>query len=77
MPLPSADVAKSDWAASDWLKLAKLDDPQRGIALPTTLTAFLDESNPRPGTADLFFSPDADSSPFRGQGIDTSVLSRL
>ena len=55
---------------SDWLKLARLDDAKHTFPVPTELTAFLDESNPRPGTADLHFTPDPNPAPFRGQEVD-------
>jgi len=46
---------------NDWLKYAKLNDNSE-IKLPSRLTYFTDESNPRPGKWDLFFSASPDQS---------------
>jgi hypothetical protein len=43
---------------NDWLKYAKLS----GIKLPPRLTYFSDNSNPRPGSSDLYFSTSPDQS---------------
>ena len=65
-PLPSTGA----WSAKQWLTTANLDDGHHDTLLPTTLTTFIDESNPRPGTADLYFFPDRDQTSFRGEAVD-------
>jgi hypothetical protein len=56
---------EAPYVPSQFLAFAKLDDPKLAIAVPICLTYFLDESDPRPGTADLNFSPSADQSPIQ------------
>jgi hypothetical protein len=68
---PASD--QQSWTSADWLKLARLDDGKYNMELPAKLTAFIDESNPRPGTADLYLSPDQDQSLFRGQAVDLTL----
>jgi hypothetical protein len=53
-----------------WLNYANLDDSAHHTSLPAILTTMSDESNPRPGTADLYFSPDPDQSDFVGPTVD-------
>lgn len=61
------------WTPAQWLADAGLDHAGNHPAPPSTLTTFLDESNPRPGTADLYFAPNADQSAFRGTEVDYSL----
>jgi len=63
----------SSEAASQILTLSKLDDPKYQMTRPSRLTYFRDTSNPRPGTADLYFSPNADQSLMRKTEIDYSL----
>jgi hypothetical protein len=58
------------WTVDEWLAFAKLDDR---LTLPTTLTYWRDDSNPRPGTTDLYFSTAPDQSFFRKTEIDYSL----
>jgi hypothetical protein len=69
-PLPSK---QNSWSAKQWLAFAKLDDAGHNTSLPTQLTTFIDQSNPRPGTADLYFSPDTDQSTFQGEAVDLTA----
>ena len=75
---PSAPSAAQNpqWTAKDWLRFAQLNDIKHDVALPTELTSFIDESNPRPGTADLYLSPGADQSSFRGEAVDFTLPSQ-
>ncbi len=52
-----------------WLDLAKLPGAP-GELPPPYLTCLRDDSHPRPGTADLYFSADPDPSPFRSIETD-------
>ena len=61
---------KSKWKANDWLAFAKLNGT---MTLPATLTYWRDDSNPRPGYRDLYFSPDQDQSLFRREVVDYSI----
>jgi hypothetical protein len=68
---PLADpVSAKQRTVREWLNLAGLYAPESNVSLPTTITTMIDQSNPRPGTADLFFSADADQSPFQGSTVD-------
>ena len=71
----TADPTVSDpsWSKSRWLELAKIDVATHGALQPTKLTTFIDESNPRPGTADLVFSPNPSQGPFRGEAVDFTL----
>jgi hypothetical protein len=55
---------------TQWFTYANLGNSQYKTAIPTELTTFLDESNPRPGTADLNFTPDPDSRDFKGVEVN-------
>jgi hypothetical protein len=66
-PTPAADLP---WKIADWLSLAKLDGQ---LSIPSTLTYWLDESNPRPGRADISYTPDPDQSTYRRTEIDYSL----
>ncbi len=58
-PWPAqAAFAGSTLDKNEWLQYAKLS----GAKLPPKLTYFTDNSNPRPGHADLYFSPSPDQS---------------
>ncbi len=72
---PSAPSSsnKGQWDSKQWLAFAHLDGPGQAVALPTELTTFLDESNPRPGTSDLYFSPNPKQPPFRADWVDYSL----
>ncbi len=61
------------WHPADWYYYAGLGGYNQNIAPPVKLTVFIDESNPRPGTADLYFSPDPDQRPFRGEAVDFTL----
>ncbi len=61
------------WRMQNWLEFARLNDPSHNVSLPTKLTTFIDESNPRLGTADLYFAPDADQSSFQGEAVDFTL----
>jgi len=63
-------ISNTAWTADQWLTFSKLEGQ---IAMPTTLTYWRDDSNPRPGTIDLYFSPDPDQSSFRKIEIDYSI----
>jgi hypothetical protein len=68
---PLADPASANQrTVREWLNLAGLYEPENHVSIPTTITTMIDQSNPRPGTADLFFSTDADQSPFQGSAVD-------
>jgi hypothetical protein len=69
----SAAEGDPQWNSGQWLSFAKLDGPKYQLTLPTHLTSFRDDSNPRPGTADLYFSAAADQSPFRATEFDSSL----
>jgi len=69
-PSPSL---KQAWVASDWLRYALLDDAKHNVKLPTELTTFIDESNPRPGTADLYLYPDKNQSTYQGEAVDFNL----
>jgi Uncharacterized protein conserved in bacteria (DUF2330) len=56
-----------------WLHLANLDDANHSVSPMTELTTFVDESNPRQGTADLYFSTSSSQSPFHATVIDRSL----
>jgi hypothetical protein len=60
-------------APQDWLTLAGLDNAGYKMSLPTKLTTFIDESNPRPGTADIYFSPDSDQGSFQGETVNLNL----
>jgi hypothetical protein len=70
--VPSNDRPERVWAADQWLTFAKLSVPKYHLTLPSHLTSFLDESNPRPGVSDLYFSADANNSAFRRVEVDYS-----
>lgn len=70
---PSTPPPNSPWTTRYWLAFAKLDDASHNTLLPTTLTTFIDESNPRPGTADIYFSPDRDQTSFQGSAVDFTL----
>ncbi len=53
-----------------WLTLAGLDSAKDKPELPPWLTCFQDNSNPRPGTADLYFTPSVDASPMQRTEVD-------
>ena len=53
-----------------WLTLAALDSAKDKPELPPWLTCFQDNSNPRPGTADLYFTPSFDASPMQRTEVD-------
>ena len=72
---PQNDEAKI-WTESQWLDLTKLNDPKYGFTLPKWLSFFRDDSNPRPGTADLYFSPDANQSAVRVTDVDYKLPMR-
>ncbi len=59
-----------------WLDLAKLTGPDEAATIPSYLTCFRDNSSPRPGTADLYFSPDANQASFRRIEVDQSLPPR-
>jgi hypothetical protein len=61
------------WNPNQWLHFAQLDNRGQNVVLPTKITTFIDQSNPRPGTADLYFSPDSDQSVFRGDVVDLNA----
>jgi Uncharacterized protein conserved in bacteria (DUF2330) len=63
-------IIDSVWKESDWLAFAKLDGR---VVQPNTLTYWLDESNPRPGATDLYFTPAPDQSSFQKVEIDYSL----
>lgn len=63
----------SSWTIKQWLRFARLDDASHNTVLPATLTTFIDESNPRPGTADIYFSPDRDQASFQGSVVDFTL----
>jgi hypothetical protein len=56
-----------------WLKMAKLDDAAHAVSNLSQLTTFVDKANPRPGTADLYFTPDANQAPFRASVVDPAL----
>ena len=58
------------WTADKWMTFAKLDGQ---LTLPAMLTYWRDDSNPRPGTTDLYFSPAPEQSSFRKTEIDYSI----
>ena len=60
-------------SAIEFLALAKLDKPTEVISPPINLTYFADYSNPRPGTADLYFSAATDEAFFQKTIIDPSL----
>ena len=70
---PSAPQPVGAQATNPWIQLARLGDAGPDKDVPMTLTSFIDESNPRPGTADLYFSPDPDQRPFRGEAVDFTM----
>ncbi len=57
--------------AREWLADAGLDDGKH--VAPPVLTTFIDESNPRPGTADLFFTTDSLTGDFRAVETDATL----
>lgn len=64
--LQYSGATKDTWDNDpNFLRFAKLDDPKDKTTLPRWLTYFTDTSNPRPGTADLYFSPSANQAPMR------------
>jgi hypothetical protein len=63
---------KTKGEADQWLRLAKLNDPKNPATVPPHLTYFIDASNPRPGTADVYFSPDPDQTPVETE-VDHSL----
>lgn len=69
---PSVTV-KNSLTPQQWLAAANLNAPHENVSVPTKLTTFIDESNPRPGTADLYFTPDRDQSSYQGQAIDFTI----
>jgi len=49
-------------------------DPKKDVVTePACLTYFVDKSNPRPGTADLYFSTDSDQTAFRKIIVDPDL----
>ena len=72
-PSNTSPIAGSPWTPRQWLAMANLDDAAHKITVPVELTTLIDESNPRPGTADLYFSPDTDQSPYQGAIVDLSI----
>jgi len=52
---------------------ANFDPKKDAVPAPTNLTYFVDNSNPRPGTADLYFSPDTDQTAFRKIVVDPDL----
>ena len=56
------------WKADEWLAFAKLENTS--LTLPKQLTYFRDDSNPRSGNADLYFSVDPNPATFRASEID-------
>ena len=65
--------AKSAETMKQWFAYANLDAARWRISLPTKLTTFIDESNPRPGTADLYFTPDRNQGSFQGEAVDFTL----
>ncbi len=72
-PSTTAPNPAWQWLPEDWYYYAGLGGSNHHITPPTELTTFIDESNPRPGTADLYFSPDHDQRPFRGEAVDFNL----
>jgi hypothetical protein len=62
-----------EFPPSQFLVEAKFDQSKEATPSPSYLTYFVDESNPRPGTADLYFSTDADQTPFRQTYVDPDL----
>ena len=54
---------QSTGAVDQIFSLIKLERPKGSPASPAVLTYFEDKSDPRPGTADLYFEPGADQTP--------------
>jgi hypothetical protein len=71
--LQFSGAMESPYDAGQIMAFAKLDGTKYQMTMPTRLTYFLDNSSPRPGTADLNFSPDADQSLMRKIEVDHSL----
>ncbi|MEJ0000696.1 MAG: DUF2330 domain-containing protein [Verrucomicrobiota bacterium] len=69
-PSAPGPATPGGWNAAQWLAFAGLADGKHDVSLPRELTAFLDESNPRPGIADLYFSSNPDPAPYRETKTD-------
>jgi hypothetical protein len=70
----SAGSTPSREVSNKWLQYAGLSETNGPI--PNKLTSFVDESNPRPGTADLYFTPDPVQTSFQGEAIDLNLPPR-
>jgi hypothetical protein len=70
---PTLSVSAGDQPENAWFTYANLGNSQYKTAIPTELTTFLDESNPRPGTADLNFTPDPDTRDFKGVEVNYAM----
>ena len=64
---------ESHFLPDQWLTFAGLDNAKDKPELPPRLTCFQDNSNPRPGTSDLYFSPSADASPMQRTVVDKGL----
>ena len=69
---PSAGANQTS-DAKEWSRLAALDQTGQDTAALTELTTFIDQSNPRQGTADLYFSESRDASPYRAEIVDSTL----
>jgi hypothetical protein len=69
----SDPVSAKQRTVTQWLNLAGLDAAANRVNMPTTITTMLDQSNPRSGTADLFFSADADQTPYQGSAVNLDL----
>jgi hypothetical protein len=70
---PSSAQNSGDDSAAKWLQAAGLADGPSAMTLPARLTTFVDDANPRHGTADLYFSPATNQGFYRGTEADYSL----
>ncbi len=76
-PPTTISDTKTNWTNESWAKFADFDQSAGSVAIPSVATTMIDESNPRPGTADLYFLPDTNQSPYATDIVNVDAPSNV